>query len=80
MNLSNELRAWGRIWSLVLACVATTYGREPLSVRVETTPGGPQIHVDGTPVPPRFFWGSENSGRIEACADWSAWQFDFTTE
>jgi len=56
------------------------YGREPLSVRVKTTPGGPQIHVNGKPIPPRFFWGSENTGYVKAGADWSASQFDFTPE
>ena len=80
MNGSNGLRAWGWFWFSVLALAATAHGRKPLSVRVATTPGGPQIHVDGTPVPPRFFWGSENSGRIQAGAAWSACQFDFTPE
>ena len=62
MNVSNRLRTQGWFWSIALIWVAAAYGREPLSVRVATTPGGPQIHVNGTPVPPRFFWGSENSG------------------
>ena len=29
----------------------------PVSVRVRQTPGGPRIHVDGRPVPPRAFYG-----------------------
>lgn len=80
MNVSNRLRTQGWFWSIALIWVAAAYGREPLSVRVATTPGGPQIHVNGTPVPPRFFWGSENSGNIRADADWSTCQFDLTPE
>ena len=30
-----------------------------LEVRVRPTPGGPQIHVDGRPVAPRFFFGGD---------------------
>ena len=64
----------------VAVLAATAFSGEPLSVRVATTPGGPQIHVNGAPVPPRFFWGSENSGRIRAGTAWTACQFDVTPE
>lgn len=62
----------------IAAALAAAAG--PLDVRVRQTPGGPQIHVNGTPVPPRFFWGSENSGRITVGAQWSEHAFEFTPE
>ena len=52
----------------------------PLTVRVQNTSGGPQIHVNGIPVPPRFFWGSENSGRMTVDETWSKKSFDFTPD
>lgn len=48
-----------------------------LSVRVQDTPGGPQIHVDGKPVPPRFFWGAMNSGHLSTQPEWSSHSFEF---
>ncbi len=53
---------------------------KPLTVRVQNTAGGPQIHVNGTPVPPRFFWGSENSGRIAVGEEWGERSFEFTAD
>jgi hypothetical protein len=47
------------------------------TVRVQETRGGPQIHVDGTPIPPRFFWGAMNSGHVAAQAEWAAYSFEF---
>lgn len=32
-------------------------GGRQVDVRVRQTPGGPRIHVDGKPIPPRFFGG-----------------------
>ena len=55
-------------------------GDKPLVVRVKATLGGPQIQVDGKPVPPRFFWGSENSGRVAVGTDWASQSFDFTPD
>lgn len=46
-------------------------------VRVGKTPGGPQICVDGRPVPPRFFWGAMNSGRCSVSGEWTTQSFDF---
>jgi len=53
---------------------------KPLKVRVQSTPGGPQIHVNGKPVPPRFFWGSENSGSLPVGAAWAERAFEFTPD
>jgi hypothetical protein len=36
--------------------------------------------VNGKPVPPRFFWGSENSGRIALGEAWGARAFEFTPD
>ena len=40
--------------------------RETIEVRVRETQGGPMIHVDGKPVPPRFFFGCPAHGVPEA--------------
>lgn len=48
-----------------------------VTVRVQETRGGPQICVDGKPIPPRFFFGSMNSGTIPATPDWASHTFEF---
>ena len=50
---------------------------DPVTVRVENTRGGPQIHVNGKPIPPRFFFGSMNSGVIAAKSEWTSHAFEF---
>lgn len=52
-------------------------GLKGVTVRVQETSGGPQIHVDGKPIPPRFFFGSMNSGTITAKSDWTSHAFEF---
>jgi hypothetical protein len=71
-----------RICWLVLGVVAwgRGSGAEPLTVRVRSTAGGPQIHVNSQPVPPRFFWGSENSGRVKVGEVWGERSFEFTPD
>jgi len=64
----------------VLTASFAVSGKEALAVRVLNTAGGPQIHVNGKPVPPRFFWGSENSGRIAVATEWSEQSFEFTPD
>lgn len=46
--------------------------------RVRPTPGGPQIHVDGEPVVPRWFFGSVRGGAVAASRDWLPRSFEFT--
>lgn len=48
------------------------------TVRVVETPGGPQIHVDGKPIPPRFFFGAMNSGPLTANTQWTLHAFEFS--
>lgn len=48
-----------------------------LTVRVQPTPGGPQIHVDGRPVPPRFFWGAMSGGGLQLGEQWDEYSFEF---
>jgi hypothetical protein len=55
-------------------------GAGELTARVRETAGGPQIHVNGRPVPPRFFWGSENSGRVTVGEKWGERSFEFTPD
>ena len=62
---------------LVSSCLLLALPAPALTVRVQPTPGGPQIHVDGKAVPPRFFWGSMNSGRMAATPEWSERSFEF---
>lgn len=50
---------------------------DPVTVRVQQTRGGPQIHADGKPIPPRFFFGSMNSGTIPARFEWTSHAFEF---
>jgi hypothetical protein len=50
---------------------------DPVTVRVQDTRGGPQIHVGGKPIPPRFFFGSMNSGTIVAKSAWTSYTFEF---
>ena len=57
-----------------LACVWTL--RAEVVVRVQETAGGPQIHVDGVAVAPRFFMGVEVSGRLRVTPEWRTYTFD----
>jgi len=50
---------------------------DALTVRVLPTRGGPQIHVDGRPIAPRFFWGAMNGGSIQLGEDWADHSFEF---
>ncbi len=49
----------------------------PVTVRVQRTRGGPQIHVSGKPVPPRFFHGNFNTGTIALKSEWTSHAFEF---
>lgn len=46
---------------ILLACAFFAGASSALEVRVRQTPGGPQIHVDGKPVAPRFFFGGDKA-------------------
>ena len=48
------------------ALLAELLAKDPLEVRVKPTPGGPQIHVDGKPVPPRWVYPSRSAFLITA--------------
>lgn len=63
----------------VLALVVTA-GNADLTVRVRPTSGGPQIHVDGKPVVPRWFFGSVGTGTVSATSEWTKQSFEFTPE
>ena len=49
---------------------------EPLNVRVRQTPGGPRIHVNGEPIPPRFFAGFLG-GSLRTQDEWRTVSFEF---
>ncbi len=81
---SRKLRAVVLAFSATLAGAFSTAGAfggdadfQGVTVRVQETRGGPQIHVDGKPVPPRFFFGSMNSGTITAKSGWTSHAFEF---
>lgn len=50
---------------------------DALTVRVLPTRGGPQIHVNGKPIPPRFFWGAMSGGSIRLGEEWTDQSFEF---
>ncbi len=52
-------------------------GFKGVTVRVLETQGGPQIHVNGKPVPPRFFFGNFNTGTIALKSEWTSHSFEF---
>lgn len=60
-----------------LTTAGATMATAAVTVRVQNTPGGPQIHLNGTPIPPRFFFGSMNSGSVRAKPEWQEFSFDF---
>jgi hypothetical protein len=60
-----------------LTTAGPTMAAAAITVRVQNTPGGPQIHLNGTPIPPRFFFGSMNSGSVRAKPEWQEFSFDF---
>lgn len=68
----------------LLALLASRFGSgfaaespRGVSVRVESTAGGPQIFVDGKPVPPRMFFGSERAGLVRGGPAWAPASFEF---
>lgn len=69
-----KLRLVFCLWLLCNANVSPA----ALTVRVQPTPGGPQIHVNGKPVPPRFFFGVPRSGTSTIDEPWADHAFEFT--
>lgn len=55
----------------------TLTAANPLTVRVLPTRGGPQIHVDGKPIAPRFFWGAMSGGYLRLGEEWAEQSFEF---
>jgi hypothetical protein len=67
--------------TLLLLLAGTLACAQAVEVRVKNTPGGPQIHVDGEPVPPRVFYGSgDRPGVIGIGPEWTTHVFEFTPE
>ncbi len=62
----------------LLSCGAAGPAIAARIVRVQPTAGGPQIHVNGKPVPPRFFFGVPRSGTSTIDEQWTQHAFDFT--
>ena len=74
-----------QISALILRCVLIflffgffSLGAETRFTLV-TTPAGPQIAVDGTPVSARMFWGKPGFGQVTATGTWSEQSFEFST-
>ncbi len=59
--------------ALSLVCAPS---RAEVTVRVRETPGGPQIHLNGAPIPPRFFWGAQAGGALRLGSEWQDYSFD----
>jgi beta-galactosidase len=66
-----------RMSLLLLALTGAHPASAAITVRVQETPGGPQIHLNGKPIPPRFFFGSMNSGTLAATPEWQDTSFQF---
>ncbi len=65
--------------AILLVCSAAF--AQPVEVRVRDTPGGPQIEVDGEPVPPRVFYGSgTGSAPLGVGPDWTNHVFEFSPD
>ncbi len=62
---------------LILMLMAVSTSAE-VTVRVRPTRGGPQIHVNGKPVSPRFFFGLPGSGTSTVDENWTQHAFEFT--
>jgi hypothetical protein len=56
---------------------AAAAAQREITVRVLPTPGGPQLHVDGRPIPPRFFWGAMSGGQVRVEEGWTEVDFAF---
>ncbi len=69
-----KLRLVFCLWLLCNANVSTA----GVTVRVQSTRGGPQIHVNGKAVPPRFFFGVPRSGTSTIDEQWTDHVFEFT--
>ncbi|MHB8522913.1 MAG: beta-galactosidase [Limisphaerales bacterium] len=63
---------------LLILILAAVPANGALTVRVQPTPGGPQIHVNGQPIPPRFFFGVPRSGASAIDEMWTQHAFEFT--
>ncbi|MCE5238794.1 beta-galactosidase [bacterium] len=59
---------------IVVLCASSLWAG--ITVRVQNTPGGPQIHLNGKPIPPRFLWGSMNSGPVAIKPEWQEISFE----
>ena len=64
--------------NLILLIVIALPATAEVIVRVQPTRGGPMIHVNGKPVPPRFFFGVPSAGTSTIDEKWSAHAFEFT--
>ncbi|MDA3923369.1 MAG: beta-galactosidase [Kiritimatiellae bacterium] len=63
--------------AFMLGCHLAVDSNKPVAVRVQDTAGGPRIHVDGQPIPPRFFAGFLG-GSHRTDKEWREVSFDFS--
>ncbi len=57
--------------SVVAIVTMAAFPATALTVRVQDTPGGPQIHLNGSPIAPRFFWGTPRGETFELRSEWN---------
>lgn len=65
------------LFGLVCSGWLAVAAQSEITVRVLPTRGGPQIHVDGKPIAPRFFWGAMSGGNIRLGEEWAEESFEF---
>jgi beta-galactosidase len=77
MTLSRISIREALVRSLGIAVSLLAASAVAVTVRVQPTPGGPQIHVNGKPVPPRFFFGVPRGGNSTVDEKWTPHAFEF---
>jgi beta-galactosidase len=75
-NIQSILRSI-MIAAVLSGALLTGEAFDGVIVRVRETRGGPQIQVNGKPVPPRFFYGAYNTGTVTLKSEWTSHTFEF---
>ena len=68
------------VFGAFVASMAVGLGGGAAVVRVGTGPAGPQLLVDGKPVPPRVFYGSRRGGGLALGREWARFTLDIAPD
>jgi len=65
--------------AMAMATIASGAAKAELEARVcRSAAGVPQIFVNGKPVPPRMFWGTEGCAPFAVDGEWKDFRYEFT--